>query len=240
MRQTPSTRTARFVSRLVIALAIGVGATVVTGGVLVATADAGSAPAPTSDGSQHGGSTASLSQGQPEICDRSAGPFVAAFNENIERVPQFLRAAVGGTVIHGIIDNDTTGNYTFVTGSDATVQSYRTGEPESPDIRILTDCETFTNISEAEEPTSAFWSEYRNNEIVFVGVGLVNRAIVEALTHLPTLVALVVLVLAFVGYRRVSMLSRSREGEPGLQRTDAGTDEPQSGGSDGDGGGGGS
>jgi hypothetical protein len=143
------------------------------------------------------------------------------YNDSIDQIPTLLRVTVRDTTIHGLIEGDARGDYTFDTGQAGTIESYSAGEPASPSLRMMTDCETLTAIAVAEEPNAEFWSRYRSGDIRFVGVGLVNWAVVETLKHLPLLVLLVVLAGGYVGYRRYSVLSRGGRGESALRRTDA-------------------
>lgn len=238
MRRRPSDGTSRFLLRVVVTLLVGVGAVLGGGGVVIAASVPGSQPASNADLPEN-----TLAQEQPRICSRRADLLIGVFNANIERVPPFLRFTVRDTEIHGVFHNDTQRNYTFVTGPNGTIQSFDAGRPESPGLRMITDCETFTTISAANDPNAAFRSEYRNDEIRFVGVGFlnsiaislftlspfVNRIVAEVLSHLPLLLLVLVLAFAYVGYRRYSVLSRGREGESGLRRTDAGESSPDEG-----------
>lgn len=124
-----------------------------------------------------------LAQESVPICGQSAQPLITRYNDNIDEVPWFLSMAVRDKEIHGVLHDDTQGNYTFVTGSDGTIQSHAAGTPASPSVRVVTDCETFTSISSAEDPVSVFWAGYRNDRIEIVGFGAVNWLLIEVLKH---------------------------------------------------------
>lgn len=187
-------RSLHFGTILIVFLAIGVLPVGLTAGVVASPVDDIDRP------SQY---THKNIQESVQICGENAQALVTSYNEEIQTVPSFLKFAVRGKEIHGVVHNDTPGNYTFVTGPNGTVQSYTTGTPESPSIRVITSCEAFLRIRAAGNPVGVFWSEYQEDRVKIVGFGAFNWLLIEILKH-PLIAGasslLLLAVLAFLVY----------------------------------------
>lgn len=158
-------------------------------------------------------------QESAQICGQSTDPLVTSYNRQITEVPWFVKTAVGGKVIHGVVHNDPTGDYTIETGSDGTVQSVAAGTPVSPGIRVITYCDSLNRMISAGDSVSAFRSEYQNDRVRIVGIGFVNWLFIELLKHpwLSAGISLTFLLLAaFLVYYYVRRRQMSRGGfQPG-------------------------
>lgn len=178
--------------------------------------------APTAAASQTGSAAADLGpapDAQVTGCDRNAGTFVRLFNAQIDVVPGFVRDRVRDSNVHLQLDGDQGGDYTLVTNESSQVVSYREGVPASASLLVVTDCETFRNITDAQDPGSAFRTAYDNDEIRFIGIGAINWLMFTALDLVtdPMSLAIVLLfialliVLVYVAYRRISSHYRGSE-----------------------------
>lgn len=135
------------------------------------------------------------------ICDREAGEFVGAFNDGTESVPAFLRGRISDSEVHLNVEGDGGGNYTMVTDEDSQVTDTSEGEPGSPSVRVITDCRTFRNITDATDPGERFRTAYENDRVEIVGVGAtdwVAFTLADAATEPAELVVLLLVLLALV------------------------------------------
>jgi hypothetical protein len=145
------------------------------------------------------------------VCQRNSSSMVRVYNQQADRVPGFVRGRVKDSNIHMLVAGDNGGNYTLSTNEAGQVTEYSDGKPESASLRIEMDCETFRNITDSDSPEQSFRDAYSNDEIAFVGIGLVNWALVEAVkvatdpVSLVVVLAGVLLVVGYVVYRRASI-----------------------------------
>lgn len=248
---------------------LGAVALAVLAALAVAPPAAAHAAGPPASGATPGSTALQAGGGNdPALCGQSADPLVGTYNENVDDVPGVVRDRVRDTRIHGVVNGPGGGEYTFVTGPDGRIETYSEGAPDDATLRMITDCESLGAIVGADAPADAFRREYRNDEIRFVGVGPVNRALVtwldlavtggEVISRLtplgiqtgvtvaallfPLAIVGVLLVLGYVGYRRFSIVRHRRRRARAAARTDAGGDGEvpggDGGGTGGDGGGG--
>ncbi|PSQ17563.1 hypothetical protein BRD00_07640 [Halobacteriales archaeon QS_8_69_26] len=214
---------------LVFVVLVGSGAGVVAAGVTEGKAPARDAPrAGTAGGAAQAAS--------PDICGQSPAGLVESYNDNIEDVPSLVRDQVSNSRIHLKVNGEAGGDYAVDTDSRGRIESYAEGEPESPKLRVVTDCESFTSMVEADDPSEAFWREYRSGDIDFVGVGLVQGIVVDGVElvaafgdrianltglgygaavatsgiTLLLLLLIVVPLFTYVTYRRIWMIRRRR------------------------------
>jgi len=153
------------------------------------------------------------------ICDRESSQFVGALNSGIDSVPDFVRSRLSDSNVHLAVDGDGGGDYTMVTDSDSRVTDTSEGEPSSPSVRVITDCRTFRNITDASDPGSRFQTAYDNDRVRFVGVGAVNWLVfkgIETATDPLSLAVvlflfLLLLVLAYLVVRRLTSYYREEE-----------------------------
>ena len=181
-------------------LLVGVGVLIGTSGGVLASVDSPTVAAQTT------GPEAAT------VCGEPAGPLVERYNSAIADVPWFLKLAVANREIHGVVHNDTVGNYSIVTGPNGTVQTFSGTTPASPSVRILTQCDAFLAVLSAEEPVETFRSEHSQGRVRIVGLDLGSWLLIEAITH-PLLAAggsllLILLIAAGVYYyvRRRQMM----------------------------------
>jgi len=211
----------RRVATLVVAVAVLVSTTGAVGATAGAdatadastTADIGTVPvAQQGNGSGSGGDSLT-------ICDRESSAFVSAFNSGLDSVPGFVKSRLSDSDVHLAIDGDGGGDYTMETDSETQVTDASEGEPSSPSVRVITDCETFRNITDASDPGSRFQTAYDNDRIRFVGVGAVDWlffAGIETATDPLSLAVvlflfLILLVVAYLVVRRVTSYYREEE-----------------------------
>lgn len=237
------------VSTLVVALLVLVsttGAVGATAGAGVASVDAGVTSSVRHAAVGAGGGVAPLAQqdnatGSLAICDREASRFVSALNGGVENVPAFVRARLSDSNVHLVVNGEGGGDYTMVTNDDSQVTAASEGEPSSASVRVITDCRTFRNITDASDPGDRFQTAYANDRIRFVGVGTVNWlffSAVETATDPLSLgvvlfLFLILLVVAYILVRRVTSHFR---GGPGGGSGAAAADRDDGGGGGGGGG----
>lgn len=165
-----------------------------------------------------GTGTAQLSSPVAEVCGESAEPLVTSYNTQIVEVPWFVRFAVRGKVVHGVVHDDAIGNFTVETGADGTIQSLEAGVPDAPGVRVITTCDSFLRIQEAGDPIGVFWTEYRNDRVRIVGIGFANWLLFAMLRHPVAAAGLSLIGLLAIGlgyyYVRRRQLMRNR-GVPG-------------------------
>jgi len=153
------------------------------------------------------------------ICDRESSQFVSALNSGTDSIPGFVRSRLSDSNVHLLVDGDGGGDYTMVTDSESRVTDTSEGEPSSPSVRVITDCQTFRNITDASDPGSRFQTAYDNDRVRFVGVGAVNwlmfKGIETATDPLSLAVVLflflLLLVLAYLVVRRLTSYYREEE-----------------------------
>ena len=208
-------RVATLLVAAVVLLSTTVGAVGATAGVGAVGATAGVGAVPLAQQGPDSGSGGDSTT----ICDRESSQFVSAFNSGLDSVPAFVRARLSDSDVHLAVDGEGGGDYTMVTDSETQVTDTSEGEPSSPSVRVVTDCETFRNITDASDPGSRFQTAYDNDRIRFVGVGAVNWlffAGIETVTDPLSLAVvlflfLVLLVLAYLVVRRVTSYYREEE-----------------------------
>jgi hypothetical protein len=169
-----------------VALAVVVLLTMVAAGTV-----AGGVPA-----AQDGGAGGGL-----VICDREASEFVGAFNDGTEDVPAFFRGRISDSTVHLNVEGDGGGDYTMVTDEESQVTDTSAGEPDSPSVRVVTDCRTFRNITDASDPGERFRTAYENDRVEIVGVGAtdwVTFRLAETATNPAELVLLLLVLLALL------------------------------------------
>jgi len=135
------------------------------------------------------------------ICDRDAVEFVDAFNGGTEEVPAFFRGRISDSAVHLAVEGDGGGDYTMVTDEESRVTDTSEGEPDSPSVRVVTDCGTFRNITDASDPGERFRTAYENDRIDIVGVGATDRVVfrlAETATNPAELVVLLLVLLALL------------------------------------------
>lgn len=133
------------------------------------------------------------------ICDRDAAEFVGAFNDGTEDVPAFFRGRISDSTVHLNVEGDGGGDYTMVTDEESQVTDTSEGEPDSPSVRVVTDCRTFRNITDASDPGERFRTAYENDRVDIVGVGAtdwVTFRLAETATNPAELVVLLLVLLA--------------------------------------------
>lgn len=191
----------------------------------------------TTSGVAGAGAAGSVEQeASPDVCGQNADALVEKYNDNIGDVPSLVKDRVSNSEVHGKVNGPGGGHYTFVTDSQGRVQSYSEGKPASPKLHVVTDCESFASMATADDPSAAFWREYRAGDVDFVGTGIVGSIVVDGVELVASFgdrisrftglgfgesvaTAGVILVLAFfvvvplftyVAYRRVWMIRNRR------------------------------
>ncbi|MEF8783313.1 MAG: hypothetical protein V5A39_02200 [Haloarculaceae archaeon] len=207
----PGRLAVRHISRLLVALLLTLS---LAAGAVGGAADAGPDGHLASVGDDTGPAPQTAGNGsQLVVCDRNASTFVGTLNNQIDSVPATVRNRVRDSNIHLQVFGNGGGNYTMVADEQSRVVSYSEGKPESASLRVETNCETFRAITDSEEPVSTYRTAYDNDEIRFIGLGIVNRmffAAAATLTDPISLAAvlfllLLVLVALYVLYRRFSI-----------------------------------
>lgn len=184
-----------------------------TSGVAAGTGTGGVGAVPVAQQGDDGGGESLV------ICDRESSQFVGALNSGIDSVPGFVRSRLSDSDVHLAIEGDDGGDYTMVTDSESRVTDTSEGEPSSPSVRVVTDCRTFRNITDASDPGSRFQTAYNNDRVRFVGVGAVNWLVfkgIETATDPLSLAVvlflfLILLVLAYLVVRRLTSYYREEE-----------------------------
>jgi hypothetical protein len=170
-------------------------------------------PAQTDDGSADGDGLV--------ICERDAATFVGVFNRQIDEVPGLLKGRVRDTDVHLRVDGEGGGDYTMVTDEDSQVTDYSEGEPASATVRVVTDCDTFRNITDAEDPGAQFRSAYANDRVRFVGLTAPNWVVFQTIETITDPISLAIVLLLFLlgllvlylVYRRLAIHYRDEEPE---------------------------
>lgn len=150
------------------------------------------------------------------VCDRNVVGFTDAFNSGSEQVPAFVRARISDSDVHLAVEGDGGGDFTLVADDDSQITASSAGEPASPSVRVITDCETFRNITDAADPGAQFRTAYANDRIRFVGVGAANWLFFTTLETVTDPISLgvvlflflVLLVVAYVVVRRATSVVR--------------------------------
>jgi hypothetical protein len=132
------------------------------------------------------------------VCDRNVTGFTGAFNSGIERVPAFVRARTSDSDVHLAVKDENGGDFTLVTNDESQVTSASAGEPDSPSVRIITDCPAFRNITDSAAPGEQFRAEYANDQVDIVGVGTVNWLFFTGLDTVTDPISLAVVLFLFL------------------------------------------
>jgi hypothetical protein len=219
----PGRLAVRHISRLLVAVLLVL--SLVAGGVGgTTTGDAGPDGHLATVGDGHGPvAQADENSSQVVACNRNASSFVGLFNNQVDRVPGTVKNRVRNSNVHLRVFGDEGGNYTLVADEESRIISYSEGKPESASLRVETNCETFRTITDAENPSSRYQTAYDNDEIRFIGIGIVNRVFFGAVATLTDPVSLaavlflfiLLLVALYILYRRFSIYYRG--GEPAVE-----------------------
>jgi hypothetical protein len=219
----PGRERATLVAAVAVLVSTTAGIVGATAGVAAGTAPAG---ADTADRQAAPGTTPLAQQGNDSgteeslvICERESSQFVDALNSGIDSVPGFVRSRLSDSDVHLLVESEGGGDYTMVTDDDSRVTDTSEGEPSSPSVRVVTDCRTFRNITDASDPGSRFQTAYDNDRVRFVGVGAVNWLVfagAETATDPLSLTVvlfffLVLLVIAYLVVRRLTSYYREEE-----------------------------
>lgn len=205
--------------RSVLVAMLAVLAVVAAGAVAGATPGPGDAGRPATDVGGAGGPVAQTDEGaggnqsRLDICDRNASTFVGAFNSEIEDVPGLVKGRIRDTDVYLDVEGAAGGDYGLETNADSQVTGYSEGKPESATVRVVTDCRTFRNITDAGDPGQQFRTAYNNDRIRFIGLTVTNWLFFGAAATVTDPLSLAVvlllfavaLVLVYVAYRRVTL-----------------------------------
>jgi len=114
------------------------------------------------------------------IEDGDAAEAVETYNDNVDRVPEFVRDRLAGERVVVTVERSDAEDavYTVVTDESARVESYRTGAHD-PTVRVTTDEATVREVAAADDPESAALEAYRSDAVTVEGVGAVNAIEVE-------------------------------------------------------------
>ncbi|MEF8851052.1 MAG: hypothetical protein V5A28_01350 [Haloarculaceae archaeon] len=211
----PGGRRARLRRWGVVVLAVAVLCSTAVPAVAAASDDGGQTPL-TSDRQAVDAAPVAQQDDPLTVCDRNVTGFTDAFNSGSEQVPAFVRARISDSDVHLAVEGEGGGDFTLVTDDDSRIVSSSAGEPASPSVRVITDCETFRNITDAANPGSQFRTAYANDRVRFVGVDAVNWLFFTTLETVTDPISLavvlflflVLLVVAYIVVRRATSVVR--------------------------------
>lgn len=182
---SPRRRVVGLLVFLVVALLstqVATAATATGGQARVAPHDAGSAGTVADVGPERVAdlSTAGPAQEQsPDICGRNVETLVSEYNDNVGRIPGFVRFIVTNKRVHLAVSGADGGDYTIATSGNGTVESYSEGTPQGARVRMNTDCTAVRDIVAADDPLGTFWDAYWGGRIDFQGNGILWFLVVE-------------------------------------------------------------
>jgi hypothetical protein len=123
----------------------------------------------------------------PDPDDADLDRLVELYNENVEKVPGFVRGQVSDERVElrygegdTVAKKDTGTALHFETDDRGRITDYGEGDAEKPTVRVRTSESAYRAIVTAEDPVAAFMTQYREGNVKINGVSVTKSVTVEA------------------------------------------------------------